>query len=486
MTTEETIIEPENSLPEVSAADLTERMQTAIASAGWASLTPVQSKSIAYLMAGRDMMVQARTGSGKTGAFVLPLLERLNLELPAVQALILVPTRELAQQVSAETEMLGKSAGLKVAAIYGGKRYKQQLDALRNGAHVVVGTPGRILDHLGRGTLTFDELVILTFDEADRMLSMGFRPDLEEIRRYLPKRSCDTFMFSATFPPYVNKLASLYMDDPGFLSLSRDQVHVTDIDHLFVAIKGMEKDRTLAKLVEVENPSGAMIFCNTKMRVEYVTVVLRRFGYNADMLTSDLSQNQRERILQQLRDGQLRFLVATDIAARGIDIPELSHVFQYEPPEDPEQYIHRAGRTGRAGSSGRAFTLVEPLERMKLRKIGQKFNIEFEEMASPTDEAVAAIVAERAEVLLETKLRKRDNLKTERMARFRPMAAALAQDDDGLDLLAMLLDDAYHQSAHEPPAEVKSQALKSQDSKKSRGSSNRRGGGNRRRSRSKK
>lgn len=467
--------EIKDALPAVALADLTERMQQACADVGWDSLMPVQSKSILYLMAGRDLMVQSRTGSGKTGAFILPLLERLNLRQDATQALVLVPTRELAQQVAAEAERLGRSAGMSVMAIYGGAGYREQLKALDAGTHLIVGTPGRIIDHLNRGTLRFDALKMLIFDEADRMLSMGFMPDVQEIRTFLPSHRVETHMFSATFPPRVLHLSRIFMHEPSFLSLSRDHVHVTDVSHVFHAISGIDKDRVLVRLLELENPSGALIFCNTKARVEYVTVVLRRFGYNADLLTSDLSQSARETILQRFRDGKLRFLVCTDVAARGIDIPDLSHVIQFEPPEDPEQYIHRAGRTGRAGASGRAITLTDPLERLKLRRIGQQYSIEFEELPTPTDEDVAEEVGERATVLLENRLRHLDGLKRERLRRFRALVAKLSTDEEGRDILAMLVDDAYHQSAHETPEQAVPQSLKnSQEQRKRRRRSRRR------------
>jgi ATP-dependent RNA helicase DeaD len=212
----------------------------------------------------------------------------------------------------------------------------------------------------------------------------------------------------------------------------------------------LDKDRSLVRLIEIENPDSAIIFCNTKMKVNYVRVVLQRFGYDADELSSDLSQKDRERVLTRVRQGKLRFLVATDVAARGIDIPELSHVIQYETPEDHEVYIHRAGRTGRAGASGEAISLVDMTERMKLKRIAKRYEMELEERPLPSDEDVARIVSERMTVLLETQLRERDKLKAERMQRFVPLARQLSESEEGLSLLAMLLDDSYQQSLHAP------------------------------------
>ena len=445
---------PENrpqALPEVTYDDLPEAWQRAMSRAGWTSLMPVQAKAMPYVMAGRDLMVQSRTGSGKTGAFVLPILERINPLQNACQALILVPTRELAVQVASDAHVLAGEEGVRVTAVYGGVGYGAQLDAFRKGAHLVVGTPGRVLDHLLRRSLTLDKLKVLVFDEADRLLSMGFYPDMREVQRYMPEKGVDGYMFSATFPPRVQRLAQQFLHKPDFLSLSSDNVYVVETEHVYYTVPGMDKDRSLVRIIEIENPDSAIIFCNTKAKVHYVAIVLQRFGYDADELSADLSQQDRERVLNRVRAGTLRFLVATDVAARGIDIPELSHVFQYEPPEDSELYIHRAGRTGRAGASGEAVSLVDVVERTKLRRIAQKYEIDMLERSLPSDEDVAAIVAERATVLLETKMRTRDKLRAERMQRFIPLARSLSEDEDGLALLAMLLDDEYQQAIHTPP-----------------------------------
>lgn len=437
--------------PEVRYEDLPESWRAAMLRAGWSSLMPVQAKAMPYVMAGRDLMVQSRTGSGKTGAFVMPILERINPLLNACQALVLVPTRELALQVSRDAVILAGERGVRVTAVYGGVGYGTQLDAFHQGAHLVVGTPGRVLDHLLRRSLTLDKLQILVFDEADRLLSMGFYPDMREVKRYLPDKKVDTFMFSATFPPRVKSLAQQFMHQPDFLGLSSDNIHVVETEHVYYTVPGMDKDRSLVRIIEVENPDSVIIFCNTKAKVQYVSVVLQRFGYDADELSADLSQMEREAVLNRVRAGSLRFLVATDVAARGIDIPELSHVIQYEPPEDMELYIHRAGRTGRAGASGEAISLVDVVERNKLRRIAQYYQIDLQERPLPSDDDVAAIVAERATIQLETKLRTRDKLQVERMRRFTPLAQTLSQNEDGLALLAMLLDDEYQQATHTPP-----------------------------------
>ncbi len=443
---------PTDSLPTITLDDLSEDQQAAVARAGWSGLMPVQARAIPYLQAGHDMMIQARTGSGKTGAFLLPMLERLDATKGVCQALILVPTRELARQVEHEAEMLCRNTDLRTVAVYGGVGYGPQIDALKHGAQIVVGTPGRVLDHLLKRTLSLAQLRMLIFDEADRMLSMGFYPDMVELQRYLPDRNIQASMFSATFPVHVMRTARQFLRNPEFLTLSSDHVHVTDTEHIVYSVPDMGRERSLVRLIEVENPEAAIIFCNTKVHVHFVAVVLQRFGYDADELSADLSQQEREQVLARVRQGTLRFLVATDVAARGIDIPELSHVIQYELPEDIEGYIHRAGRTGRAGATGIAISLVSPRDKLILTRIAKQYEIDFEERPLPAPEEVEAVVAERVTALLEARLRERDKLQAERSVRFIPLARSLADNEDELAIIAMLLDDYYQKMLHTPIA----------------------------------
>lgn len=445
------IDEPEDALPPLAIADLAPPLQEACARAGWPSLMPVQARSLPYLLEGRDLMVQSRTGSGKTGGFLLPLLQRLDPNLAAVQALVLVPTRELALQVEHEARVLFEGTGVGVAAVYGGVGYGKQNDALRAGVQLVVGTPGRVLDHLLRRTFTLDALRALTFDEADRMLSIGFYPDMKEIQRYLPKRRIPTCLFSATYPPHVLNLAGEFLRDPQMLSLSHSQVHVAQTQHLYCEAKPMEKDRVLIRILETENPSSAIIFCNTKANVHYVTAVLQGFGYNADELSADLSQSKREQVLAKLRNNQVRFLVATDVAARGIDIPALSHVILYEPPEDRESYIHRAGRTGRAGSVGVVISLVDIIQKLELQRIAKHYSIDIQHRPVPDDAAFAQVVGARLTALLEARYRALTGLERERLQRFVPLVRTLAAEDEEGQLLAMLLDGFYQATLHVIP-----------------------------------
>lgn len=445
-------------LPDLVFSDLPQLLQQACARAGWTDLMPVQQKAMPYVLAGRDVMVQARTGSGKTGAFVLPLLQRIDPKQPHCQALVLVPTRELARQVAEEAVLLAGDSGLHVVPVYGGVGYQAQIDAFRQGAHLVVGTPGRILDHLLNRSLSLDHLRVLIFDEADRMLSVGFYPDMRELQRYLPRQRVDAFMFSATYPENVLRLADEFLHQSSFLGLSGDQVHIAEIEHVFCVVQRMERDRVLIRLLEMENPTSAIIFCNTKNNVEYVTAVLQQYGFDAEDISSNLSQAKREQVLARIRAGNLRFLVATDVAGRGIDIPGLSHVFLYESPEDPESYIHRAGRTGRAGALGTVITLVDLMEKIELGRIAARFNITMLERAAPQDEDVLAVLENRIAVMLTNKRRKLSFIQKERAARFCPVVIKFAGEEDNAALLALLLDDLYQQTMNTaaPQPEAKS------------------------------
>lgn len=444
------ITEPEDALPPITLEDLPERVREACARAGWNKLMPVQAHAMPYQLARRDIMIQSRTGSGKTGTYLLPALDRVDTSKKHAQMLVLVPTRELALQVEYEAATLFEGTGITSCAVYGGVGYGKQVDKLSSGAHVIIGTPGRVLDHLIRHTLDLSKARILVFDEADRMLSIGFYPDMVQIKGYLP-RNRSTFLLSATYPPRVIQLAGEFMHKPSMLSLSHQQVHVIDTPHVFYNAKPMDKDRVLVRVMEVENPSSAIIFCNTKANVHYVTAVLKGFGYDADELSADLSQSKREQVLTKLREGRVRFLVATDVAARGIDIPDLSHVILYEPPEDRESYIHRAGRTGRAGASGEVISLVDIMQKLELQRIGAYYKISLQERETPTDEDVAKVAGLRLTAMLEGSLRDKTNLEKERMKRFIPLLKELAQDDEQLLLAAQLLDDLYQQTLHTPP-----------------------------------
>lgn len=443
--------EPDPPLPDMQIDALPASIQKAVEIAGWTDLMPVQQKSMPYMLAGRDLIVQSRTGSGKTGAFLLPLFEMLDPSKAYTQALVLCPTRELARQIHEEFLKMTDAKDpneLRAALVYGGVRFKAQNDALKEGAHVVIGTPGRILDHLYRKNFTLDNLEALIFDEADEMLSMGFMPAMRDMKRFLP-RSRKSFMFSATIPPRVRSLASEFLNDPGFLSLSVGQVSVDAIDHRYYVVDPMEKDRILVRLFEMENPDSAIIFVNTKRDVGYLAQFLKNFGYDASEISGDLDQRARERVMDRIRRGDLRYLVATDVAARGIDISDLSHVFMYDVPQDPEYFVHRSGRTARAGKTGANLVLTSAAEKNLLLRITRKFDVDIEEHDVPTNEEVEARTAERVTVQLEDKFRDKTNLDKERLQKFVPLVEQLASEEP--EILAMLVDELYQRRHNAPP-----------------------------------
>jgi ATP-dependent RNA helicase DeaD len=444
---------PEPPLPEATVERLPPALQEGAHAMGWPSLMPVQATAIPYLLEGRDLVVQSRTGSGKTGAFLLPMLERLDPALKAAQALVLCPTRELAKQIHGEFERMNEGRPeehrLRAVAVYGGTAYGPQLAAFRAGAALVIGTPGRILDHLQRGALNLDRLRVLVLDEADEMLSMGFYPDMRKLQRYLPRQRQGS-MYSATMPYAVQRVGREFLSNPAFLTLSGGTIHVDIMSHRAYAVEPMEKDRALVALIEMENPGSAIVFANTRREVDYLAQFLANYGYDAAPISSDFTQQQREKVMGRLRRGDLRFLVATDVAARGIDVSDLSHVFQYDVPQDPEYYIHRAGRTARAGKTGVALTLYAPGEKAAIQTLVKRYEIDMEWREVPTAADVGRRVGERLTNLLEDRLREKTSLERERLRRFVPVVQGLVAEGEP-ELLAMLLDEAYQRSLHRAP-----------------------------------
>jgi ATP-dependent RNA helicase DeaD len=346
--------------PTFDVLPLSAEVRRAIDEMGYRHPTPVQRAVFEAAADGRSLVVQARTGTGKTAAFGLPLVDRLvRSSTKAVQALILCPTRELALQVSRELEALGKYKGTKVVAIYGGAPMGKQVEALENGAQIVAGTPGRVLDHLRQKTLDPSSIRALVLDEADEMLSMGFARELNAILEALPKSRQGLF-FSATIPPDIERLANAQLKNPEFVTLSSDQVGALQIAHYVYVMRHGDKRDQLGRIIEVEDPESAVVFCNTRDETQRVAEALKARGFDADWLNGDLPQSDRERVMSATRQGRLRFLVATDVAARGIDISHLTHVINHDFPESAEQYVHRTGRTGRAGRTGTAISIIGP------------------------------------------------------------------------------------------------------------------------------
>jgi ATP-dependent RNA helicase DeaD len=348
----------------------------AVDRAGYEGPTPVQAGLIPRALAGVDVLGQARTGTGKTASFVLPILEAVSKpgRGGGPRALIMVPTRELAVQVKDEFEKLAHGSGVHCVAVYGGKPLKGQIDKLAKHPAVVVGTPGRVLDHMSRGTLKLDGLEIVTLDEADRMLDIGFRPDIEKILRRCPD-SRQTLLLSATVPPPVQKLATRYMRDPEIMDFSTNELAVETIEQRYFTVDPTRKFELLEKLLEREQPRQAIVFCRTKRGTDKVFEKLARrrsrrgSAEEVACIHGDLAQNVRDRVMRQFRDGSVKILVATDVVGRGIDVSSVSHIVNYDIPEFCDDYVHRVGRTGRMGREGIAFSFVSPEEGPQLTRI---------------------------------------------------------------------------------------------------------------------
>jgi ATP-dependent RNA helicase DeaD len=402
---------------------------------GFAMPMPVQRAVFPRMMAGKDVMVQSRTGSGKTAAFGIPFAQGLiDGDQKEVQALVLAPTRELALQVSQECEKIAAKR-LHVIPVYGGAPMGKQIDALKAGAQVVAGTPGRVLDHLRRGTLRLDALKILVLDEADEMLSMGFLEEITEIIKRCPTER-QTVLFSATIPEDIERIGSRYMRSPEKLTLSADFVGVHEIKHTYYMVSGMGRARDLVRVLELEKPESAIIFCNTREDTALVAEFLRKNGMDAEAISSDLTQKDRERVMGRTKDKNLHYLVATDIAARGIDISNLSHVINYTFPESAEVYVHRTGRTGRAGKSGAAISLISPRELGNFYMLKLTYKIRPEERTLPSDEQYrTAKEAVRVEELRH-KLGDRDPGES-----WRQLAKRVWASDEGERLVALLVEE---------------------------------------------
>ncbi|WP_341978438.1 DEAD/DEAH box helicase [Microbacterium sp. LWO13-1.2] len=367
---------------------LTGPVLRAVHDLGYETPSPIQAATIPTLLAGRDVVGMAQTGTGKTAAFALPVLENLDISQKTPQALVLAPTRELALQVCEAFESYAaKMKGVHVLPVYGGQGYGVQLSALRRGVHVIVGTPGRIMDHLAKGTLDLSELKYLVLDEADEMLKMGFAEDVEQILAQTPKEK-QVALFSATMPPQIRRLAQQYLRDPEEISIKSKTATGTNITQRYLVVSYAQKVDALTRILEVENFEGMIVFVRTKNETETLAEKLRARGYSAAAINGDVAQVQRERTVNQLKDGKLDILVATDVAARGLDVERISHVVNFDIPTDTESYVHRIGRTGRAGRKGDAISFITPRERYLLKSIEKATRQQPTQMQLPSTEDV--------------------------------------------------------------------------------------------------
>ncbi|GAC57648.1 ATP-dependent DEAD-box RNA helicase DeaD [Gordonia hirsuta DSM 44140 = NBRC 16056] len=401
-----------------------ERVLAALDEVGYETPSPIQAATIPPLMAGRDVVGLAQTGTGKTAAFAVPILSRLDASARKPQALVLAPTRELALQVA---EAFGRYSSrmpeVKVLPIYGGQSYGIQLSGLRRGAQVIVGTPGRIIDHLDKGTLDLSELAFLVLDEADEMLSMGFAEDIERILADTPD-SKQVALFSATMPPTIGRLARKYLDDPQEVKVKAQTSTASNITQRYLTVSHQRKLDALTRVLEVEPFDGMIIFVRTKSGTEELAEKLRARGLSAMAINGDMVQAQRERTINQLKEGGIDILVATDVAARGLDVDRISHVVNYDIPHDTESYVHRIGRTGRAGRSGTALLFVSPRERHLLRAIERATRQELTEIDLPSvDDVNAQRVVKFGEAIT-------NNLESEHLDMFRGLIETYAREND--------------------------------------------------------
>ncbi len=354
--------------------DLSESIQEAVAKCGFTKPTPIQSEVIPHILAGVDVVAQAQTGTGKTAAFGLPALELILGKPPKEGMLVITPTRELAVQVSEELAKYGRSSGIKTVAVYGGDSAQRQIDAIQRGANVIVATPGRLLDLLESKRLKNFEPSIVVLDEADEMLNMGFLEDVQAIFQYLPKER-QTLLFSATLSDPIQRLIRKILKDPMFITVGSTGFSHQDIEHIFYDLKDHKRENAFFRLLLANNPSKAIVFCRTKKDVDDLTVILTKMGFPVRCLHGDIQQSTRQQVTNSFKKGDIKFLIATDVAARGLDISDVSHIFNYQIPFGPDEYVHRAGRTGRAGNKGIAITLGTSHELRKLgRMLGPRTN----------------------------------------------------------------------------------------------------------------
>ncbi|WP_088104503.1 DEAD/DEAH box helicase [Halalkalibacter urbisdiaboli] len=364
---------------------LNQEVVRAVTKMGFDEATPIQSATIPTALEGKDVIGQAQTGTGKTGAFGIPLIERIDTEKDHVQGLVLAPTRELANQVAEAVTKMGKYKGVRTVVVYGGQDMRRQIRDLKKKPHLIVATPGRLMDHMRRKTIRLDQVEMVVLDEADEMLNMGFIEDIETILKEIPKQR-QTLLFSATMPKRIEKLAQTFMDEPKLIAVKSKEVTMENIEQQYIELHEREKFDTLCRLIDIDTPELAIVFGRTKRRVDELSEALIKRGYRAEGIHGDLNQAKRDSVLRKFKNGLIDVLVATDVAARGLDISGVTHVYNFDLPQDPESYVHRIGRTGRAGKSGVAVTFATPRERDHVKTIEQVSKKKMIKRAVPTYE----------------------------------------------------------------------------------------------------
>jgi len=419
-------------LTKFSELNISESTQRSLARMGFEEATPIQEGTISLGLEGKDIIGQAQTGTGKTTAFGVPIIENIDMRKRAIQALVIAPTRELAIQVSEELYRIGNDKRAKVLSVYGGQDIGRQIRALRNNPQIVVGTPGRLLDHIQRKTIKLDNVQTLVLDEADEMLNMGFIEDINAIMENVPEDR-QTLLFSATMPAPIRKIAETFMKEPEIVKIKSKEMTVENIDQYFVKAQEREKFDVLSRILNVHQPELAIVFGRTKRRVDELSHALSIRGYIAEGIHGDLTQAKRMSVLRQFKEGKIDILVATDVAARGLDISGVTHVYNFDIPQDPESYVHRIGRTGRAGKSGVAVTFVTPREMGYLRIVEETTKKRMKPLVPPTEDE-ALLGQQRLAVEQLTEIIQKNELKD-----YREFASELLQEHDAVDLIAAAL-----------------------------------------------
>ena len=404
----------------------------ALESMGFEEATPIQAETIPHALEGKDVIGQAQTGTGKTAAFGIPMIERFDSNLRAVQGLVVAPTRELAIQVAAEINRLGKFKGIRALAVYGGQHMDRQIRALKDRPQIVVATPGRLLDHLRRRTIRLGDIQIAVLDEADEMLNMGFIDDIKEILNVIPEER-QTLLFSATMPREIREIATTLMKNPTEIKVKAKEMTVENIDQYFMEVPERFKFDTLTNHFDIHSPTLAIVFTRTKKRVDEITDGLQVRGFRAEGIHGDLTQGKRMSVLNKFKHSRIEVLVATDVAARGLDISGVTHVYNFDIPQDPESYVHRIGRTGRAGRTGEAISFVTPREMPHLRLIEEVTKSKMKRLVPPTNqEAARGKQQATAEKLLRT-------IEKEDLKSFNQTATELLEDHDSITVVSAAL-----------------------------------------------
>lgn len=426
---------------------LSKSLLKAVQQSGYEEATPIQAETIPMVLKGEDVIGQAQTGTGKTAAFGLPIIEHVDLDDHNIQALVISPTRELAIQTQEELYRLGRNKHVKVQVVYGGADIRRQIKALGKGPQILVGTPGRLRDHLHRGTVNLDHVQTLVLDEADEMLNMGFLEDIEAIIKQTPDDR-QTLLFSATMPPEIKKIGVQFMHDPHTVKIKAKELTTDLVDQYYVRAKDYEKFDIMTRLIDVQDPDLTIVFTRTKRRVDELSHGLIARGYNAAGIHGDLTQERRTKIMNRFKAGKLDILVATDVAARGLDISGVTHVYNYDIPSDPDSYVHRIGRTGRAGHHGVSLTFVTPNEMDYLHEIEKLTRVRMLPLKPPTEEeAFRGQVASAVNDI--------DNLiQDDATDKYHEAAEKLLETHEAVDLVAALLNDLTKDDASSVPVKI--------------------------------